>query len=93
MFPFFQAYVRHPEIVSTKHNRDFVLKQINDAVNAISGVAQSVGDSEPSPFEQAGALAKALSAMLVSDYTWITSIYCRIVIRLKYQYLWKLFKV
>ncbi len=77
--------MRHPEIVSTKHNRDFVLKQINDAVNAISGVAQSVGDSEPSPFEQAGALAKALSAMLVSDCSWITSIYCQIVIRLKHQ--------
>ena len=60
-----QAYVNHPEVASTKHNRDFVMKQISDAVKAISGVAQSVGESDPSPFEEAGALAKALSALLV----------------------------
>ena len=63
----FQAFVNHPEVASAKHNRDFVLKQISDAVSAISGVAQSVGDSEPSPFEQIGALAKALGNLLVRD--------------------------
>ena len=41
------------------------MKQISDAVKAISGVAQAVGESDPSPFEEAGALAKALSALLV----------------------------
>lgn len=57
--------MRHPEVASTKHNRDFVMKQISDAVKAISGVAQSVGESDPSPFEQIGALAKALTDLLV----------------------------
>ena len=63
---FQQAFVRHPEVASAKHNRDFVMKQISDAVKAISGVAQAVGESTPSPFEEAGALAKALTDLLVS---------------------------
>ena len=70
----FQAFINHPEVASTKHNRDFVMKQISDAVKAISGVAQSVGDSDPSPFEEAGALAKALSALLVCNYCRIFNI-------------------
>jgi len=35
-----KAYVRHPELAAAKANRDFVLKQVCEAVNTISDVAQ-----------------------------------------------------
>ena len=70
MFPFYyfsrQTFVRHPEIASAKHNRDFVMQQINDAVNAINGVAQGTGDGDGMPYQEIGALARALEDLLVS---------------------------
>ena len=41
------------------------MKEISEAIRTISGVAQFVGESDPSPFEQVGPLAKALSEVLV----------------------------
>ncbi|RXG58446.1 Catenin alpha [Armadillidium vulgare] len=35
-----KAYVRHPELAAAKANRDFVFKQVCEAVNTISDVAQ-----------------------------------------------------
>ena len=61
-----QAYVRHPELAAAKSNRDFVLQQVTDAVNTISGVAQATGQSEPNPYEGAGELAAALNEFDVS---------------------------
>ncbi|XP_013405995.1 catenin alpha-2 isoform X4 [Lingula anatina] len=55
-----KAYVRHPELAAAKANRDFVLKQVCDAVNTISGVAQATGQSDAHPFEGPGELAAAL---------------------------------
>ena len=55
-----QAYVRHPELAAAKANRDYVMKQVCDAVNTISGVAQATGQSEAHPYEGAGELAAAL---------------------------------
>lgn len=62
---FFEAYLCHPEVASAKKNRDLVMKEISEAIRTISGVAQFVGESDQSPFEQAGPLAKALSEVLV----------------------------
>ena len=53
--------MRHPELAAAKSNRDFVLQQVTDAVNTISGVAQATGQSEPNPYEGAGELASALN--------------------------------
>ena len=61
-----QAFVRHPELAAAKSNRDFVLQQVTDAVNTISGVAQATGQSEPNPYEGAGELAAALDEFDVS---------------------------
>ena len=61
-----QAFVRHPELAPAKSNRDFVLQQVTDAVNTISGVAQATGQSEPNPYEGAGELASALDEFDVS---------------------------
>ncbi|CAH1783654.1 unnamed protein product [Owenia fusiformis] len=54
------AFVRHPELAAAKANRDYVLKQVCDAVDTISGVAQASGQSEAHPYEGAGELAAAL---------------------------------
>ena len=66
LFVCFQAYVRHPEVASAKANRDFVMKQMSEAVNAISGATQATGTSGPHPLEAPGALATALDDFDVS---------------------------
>ena len=63
---FLQAYVRHPEVASAKRNRDFVMRQMTEAVNAISGAAQAAGASDPHPLQTPGALAAALDDFDVS---------------------------
>ncbi|XP_064630092.1 catenin alpha-2-like isoform X2 [Lineus longissimus] len=55
-----KAYVRHPELPAAKANRDYVYKQVCDAVNLIEGVAQATGTSEAHPYEGVGELAAAL---------------------------------
>jgi len=56
-----QAYVRHPELAEARANRDFVLKQVCDAVSTISGAAQAAGTAAIHPYESAGELAAALN--------------------------------
>jgi len=56
-----QAYVRHPELAAARANRDFVLKQVCDAVSTISGAAQAAGVSATHPYESSGELAAALN--------------------------------
>lgn len=58
--------MRHPEVASAKANRDFVMKQMSEAVNAISGATQATGVSGPHPLEAPGALATALDDFDVS---------------------------
>jgi catenin alpha len=35
-----KVYVRHPELAAAKANRDYVLKQVCEAVNTINDVVQ-----------------------------------------------------
>ena len=56
-----QAYVRHPELAAARANRDFVLKQVCDAVSTISGAAQAAGVAAVHPYESSGELAAALN--------------------------------
>ena len=58
--------MHHPEVVSAKANRDFVMKQMSEAVNAISGATQATDVSGPHPLETPGALATALDDFDVS---------------------------
>lgn len=54
-------YVRHPELAAAKANRDYVFKQVCEAVNTISDVAQGKGPTVPQqPFDGPGELAAAL---------------------------------
>jgi len=62
-----QAYVRHPELAAARANRDYVMKEVCNAVNTISGVAQATGQSKAHPFEGAGELAAALDEFDVSE--------------------------
>lgn len=56
-----KAYVRHPELAAAKANRDFVLRQVCEAVNTISDVAQGhVPPGSQSSYEGPGELAAAL---------------------------------
>ena len=41
-----KAYVRHPELSAAKANRDYVLRQVCEAVNTISEVAQGECDGK-----------------------------------------------
>jgi catenin alpha len=54
-----KAYVRHPELAAAKANRDYVLRQVCEAVNTISDVAQGRNGSINN-FEGNGELAAAL---------------------------------
>ncbi|KAG8038484.1 hypothetical protein G9C98_006180 [Cotesia typhae] len=56
-----KVYVRHPELAAAKANRDYVLKQVCEAVNTINDVAQGKMplDSQH-PYDGPGELAAAL---------------------------------
>jgi len=58
-----KAYVRHPELAAARSNRDYAYKQVCDAVNAISDVAQATGASGAHPYEGPGELAAALDEL------------------------------
>ncbi|XP_025201454.1 catenin alpha isoform X1 [Melanaphis sacchari] len=59
-----KVYVRHPELAAAKANRDFVLKQVCEAVNTISDVAQgrsaAMNDNGNQIYDGPGELAAAL---------------------------------
>ncbi|XP_039282476.1 catenin alpha isoform X4 [Nilaparvata lugens] len=56
-----KVYVRHPELAAAKANRDYVFKQVCEAVNTISDVAQGKGPGAPqNPYDGPGELAAAL---------------------------------
>ncbi|KAI5740495.1 hypothetical protein M8J76_004414 [Diaphorina citri] len=57
-----KVYVRHPELAAAKENRDFVMKQVCEAVHTISDVAQGRGPgiSGLEHLEGPGELAAAL---------------------------------
>lgn len=61
------VYLRHPELKAAKANRDFVLRQVCEAVNTISDVAQGKTLSKSgTPYDGAGLLAAALNEFDVS---------------------------
>lgn len=59
--------MRHPELAAAKANRDFVFKQVCEAVNTISDVAQGKATGAGQmPYEGPGELASALDDFDVS---------------------------
>ncbi|CAG7819895.1 unnamed protein product [Allacma fusca] len=55
-----KVYVRHPELAAAKANRDFVFRQVCEAVNTISDVAQGRSGLGGHPYDGPGELAAAL---------------------------------
>lgn len=55
-----KVYVRHPELAAAKANRDYVLKQVCEAVNTINDVAQGKTQDSQHPYDGPGELAAAL---------------------------------
>lgn len=56
-----KVYVRHPELAAAKANRDYILKQVCEAVNTISDVAQGrTPQPSQNPYDGPGELAAAL---------------------------------
>ncbi|XP_066148369.1 catenin alpha [Euwallacea fornicatus] len=55
-----KVYVRHPELAAAKANRDYVLKQVCEAVNTINDVAQGRAPQGIGPYDGPGELAAAL---------------------------------
>uniref|UniRef100_A0A182QJK7 Alpha-catenin n=1 Tax=Anopheles farauti TaxID=69004 RepID=A0A182QJK7_9DIPT len=55
-----KVYVRHPELDLAKVNRDHILKQVCEAVNTISDVAQGKSSQPQDVYVGAGELAAAL---------------------------------
>ncbi|KAJ8026040.1 Catenin alpha-2 [Holothuria leucospilota] len=47
LFTASKAYLRHPDVPAARENRDFVVKQMEDAMNAISSATQATGASQP----------------------------------------------
>lgn len=78
-------YVRHPELAAAKANRDFVLKQVCEAVNTISDVAQgrsgAMNDNGNQIYDGPGELAAALD-----DFDVITNVsYFILILRKPFQ--------
>lgn len=61
-----KVYVRHPELAAAKANRDFVFRQVCEAVNTISDVAQGRSGIGSHPYDGPGELAAALDDFDVS---------------------------
>lgn len=61
-----KVYVRHPELDLAKQNRDVVLRQVCEAVNTISDVAQGKSTQPNDIYAGAGELAAALDDFDVS---------------------------
>lgn len=61
-----KVYVRHPELDLAKQNRDVVLRQVCEAVNTISDVAQGKSTQPSDMYVGAGELAAALDDFDVS---------------------------
>lgn len=64
-----KVYLRHPELAAAKANRDFVLRQVCEAVNTISDIARGKGHNEAQEHADygPGELAAALNDLDVSS--------------------------
>lgn len=64
LFTASKAWLRHPDVPAARENRDYVVKQLEDAMNAISNVSQATGDSNANPnIEGSGELIAALDEL------------------------------
>lgn len=69
-----QAYLRHPDVAATRANRDYVFKQVQEAIGGISSAAQATSPTdEKHGHAGIGELAAALNEFDVSRRTCCSS--------------------
>lgn len=62
-----QAFLRHPDVAATRANRDYVFKQVQEAIGGISSAAQATSPTdEKHSHAGIGELAAALNEFDVS---------------------------
>lgn len=62
-----QAFLRHPDVAATRANRDYVFKQVQEAIGGISSAAQATSPTdEKHGHAGIGELAAALNEFDVS---------------------------
>lgn len=62
-----QAFLRHPDVAATRANRDYVFKQVQEAIAGISNAAQATSPTDESKGHTGiGELAAALNEFDVS---------------------------
>lgn len=69
-----QAFLRHPDVAATRANRDYVFKQVQEAIGGISSAAQATSPTdEKHGHAGIGELAAALNEFDVSHQTFCDS--------------------
>ncbi|KPP78731.1 hypothetical protein Z043_101752 [Scleropages formosus] len=64
-----QAFLRHPDVAATRANRDYVFKQVQEALSGVSGAAQAASPTdEKQGHAGIGELAAALNEFDVSTF-------------------------
>lgn len=64
-----QAFLRHPDVAATRANRDYVFKQVQEAIGGISTAAQASSPTEEKHGHAGiGELAAALNEFDVSQF-------------------------
>jgi hypothetical protein len=97
-----QAFLRHPDVAATRANRDYVFKQVQEAIAGISSAAQATSPTDEAKGHTGiGELAAALNEFDVSTklihtecalITYVCAYICYIYI-LQYTYIcaWKIY--
>lgn len=63
-----QAFLRHPDVAATRANRDYVFKQVQEAIGGISSAAQATSPTDEKHSHACiGELAAALNEFDVSS--------------------------
>ncbi len=74
-----QAFLRHPDVAATRANRDYVFKQVQEAIGGISSSAQATSPTdEKHGHAGIGELAAALNEFDVSTLG-SNIVFCRIL--------------
>lgn len=81
-----QAFLRHPDVAATRANRDYVFKQVQEAIGGISSAAQATSPTdEKHGHAGIGELAAALNEFDVSQQAFL---YCFKNTRLNHTYIY-----
>lgn len=84
-----QAFLRHPDVAATRANRDYVFKQVQEAIGGISSAAQATSPTdEKHGHAGIGELAAALNEFDVSQQAFCSVWFYSYFIPEKYPEYW-----